>query len=78
MRQSPVPQFREDECYAFAREMIKRISSRPHRRATPKFLVSRISKPIELQEFQVRKVAQHYHKTFMVVPYGETVQIALR
>ena len=74
---SPVPGFPEHQCYAFARRMVDQLGRRPKRSATDQYL-TRISKPISLQPYQVRMIARFYWKTFAVEPYGEKVRIILR
>jgi hypothetical protein len=78
MKPSPVPRFREDECYAFAKGMVQCIAKRPHKRATESFLASHVSKPIELQPYEVRQIARFYWRTFMLEPFGETTRVILR
>lgn len=77
MQQTPVIGFPEHQCYAVAKEMVKRLGNRPNRTATDNFLASHISKPVSMQPYQVRQVARFYWRTFAVAPYGDKFKIAL-
>lgn len=78
MKPSPIPHRREDECYAFARNMVQKLGARPNKIATDNFLAGHVTKPMTLQPFEVRLIARFYWKTFYVEPFGEKTRIALR
>jgi hypothetical protein len=61
-----------------ARSLVSSLGKRPQRKATDSYLAGHVSKPVKLLPYEIRAVARHYNKTFMVVPFGEKVQIALR
>lgn len=78
MKQSPLPHYPEHQCYAVAREMMGKLSKRPHRIATDNYLAGHVTKPVRLQPHEIRAIARFYWKTFYVEPFGEKVRIALR
>ena len=78
MKPSPLPHYPEHTCYAVARSLVSSLGKRPQKKATDSYLAGHVSKPVKLMPYEIRAVARYYNKTFMVVPFGEKVQIALR
>jgi len=78
MKPSPLPHYPEHICYACAKSIVASLGKRPKKQATDNYLATHVSKPVKLMPHEIRAIVRHYNKTFMVVPFGEKVQIALR
>ena len=78
MKASPIPRYKEHECYAFAVNMRSALGKRPKKAATEGYLATHVSKPIKLQPWEVRLVARFYFRSFALEPFGETNRIHLR